>query len=317
MKVPSSRRSVVKAIGLGVGGVAFAGLGATYWARSQQEGPSTTARFGIARGSSVSACAVPTRASRRRELQVAAWLSFATMAPSSHERLLSALEALADSLEARSHPLGLDLSDESPEELAQREAPWLLPIWTAARTIARRCFLAGDRSLAVVVNPAGSPLPSTLASFDPFGKADTHADLRLARFLSWPISAAVRVKTPADTLAALRARSASPKSALALCIDAKVQSVDVTAIERDAALRLHALSTRLSRFARRKCENCESLADVIDALSAGLPVAPALDWLELGSDEAFVVPRLSAVSRRDAFLRELAELSARVVVSGD
>jgi len=296
--------------------VVCAGLGASFWARSRGR-PTKTPRFGIARGSAATGCAPPTQAARQRELQVAAWLSFATMAPSARERLLVALEALADSLEARSHPLGFDLSDESPEELAKREAPWLLPIWTAARTIARRCFLAGDRSLAVLVHAAGAPLPTALASFDPFAEAGTDADLRLARFLSWPISAAVRVRTEANTLSELRERAQSPKSTLALCIDAAVQSVDLATIEADTALRMHTLRTRLSRFARKKCQDCESLADVIDALSAGLPSAPALDWLELGSDEAFVVPRLSAVSRRDVFLRELAELSARVVVSGD
>jgi len=294
--------------------VVFAGLGASYWARSPER-PARTPRFGIARGSAATACALPTQSARQRELQVAAWLAFATMAPSARERLLAALEELADSLEARAHPLGLDLSDESPEELAEREAPWLLPIWTAARTIARRCFLAGDRSLAVLVHGAGAALPTALASFDPFAEAGTDADLRLARFLSWPISAAVRVKTQADTLSKLRARSQSPKSTLALCIDAAVQSVDVATIEADTALRMHTLRTRLSRFARKKCKDCESPADVIDALSGGLPQAPALDWLELGSGEAFVVPRLSAVTRRDAFLRELDELSARVIVN--
>jgi hypothetical protein len=239
------------------------------------------------------------------------------MPPSAHERLLTTLEALADSLEAHAHPLGLDLSDESPEELARREAPWLLPIWTAARTIARRCFLAGDRSLAVVVHPAGVLLPTGQASFDPFREAGTDPQLRLARFLSWPISAAVRVKTDAGTRSALRARSALPTSTLALCIDARAQSVDVTTIEPGTARGMHTLRTRFARFARRKCDDCESLAELIDALSGELPAAPALDWLELGSDEALVVPRLSAVSRRDAFLSEIAELGARVVVGDE
>jgi hypothetical protein len=289
------------------------GLVALYRALSQGTAPARP-RFGIVRGAEAT-CRVPAAAARQRELQVAAWLSFATLGPSAQDRLLLALESLSGSLEARLHPLGFDLLDESPEQIARREAPWLLPIWTAARTISRRCFMSGDRSLCVVVQGDGAPLPSKVASFDPFHPADDDAEQRLARFLCWPISAAVRVRPKARTAGALRERCGASTSTLALVVDGSAQSVDRSLIERDIQRRLQTIRERLSRLAQRKCESCESFSDVIDALSSGLPDAPALDWLELGSGEALAVPRLSAVSQPQAFLRELGELSLPVVAS--
>jgi len=306
----SSRRSVVKALGLCVGAATAGGVGALHWMRAR-ETSAAPLRFGLARGPEA-AWPVPEAAERQRELQVAAWLSFATLGPPAQDRLLTALESLLDSLEARLHPLGVDLLEESPEQIARREAPWLLPIWTAARTIARRSFVAGDRSLAVLVHGAATPLPATLSPFDPFGTTNEDPNLRLARFLCWPISAAVRVKLGAETARRLRERCGAPASRLALVIDNSAQMVDAAAIERATRERLLALQRRLSRLPRRKCQDCESLDEVVSALARGLPEAPALDWLELGSGEALAVPRLRAVSERDAFLRELSELSQRV-----
>ncbi|HEU5072824.1 MAG TPA: hypothetical protein VFU02_01595 [Polyangiaceae bacterium] len=314
MQASSSRRSVVKGIGLGAAAAAGAGLGALYWTRSRGASAASPAspHFVIVRGTDA-VCREPAAEARQRELQVAAWLSFATLVPSGRERLLTALESLLDSIEARLHPLGMDLLDESPEQVARREAPWLLPIWTTARSIARRCFVAGDRSLAVVVQSSGAP-PSPFASFDPFGSEDTARELRLARFLCWPISSAIRVRLSPPTERALRERCGAPRSTFALVIDRALQSVDLSLIAPDLRRRMHALRERLSRLARPKCDGCESFADVIDALTGGLPDAPVLDWLELGSGEALAVPRLSAVSQPGACLGELRELGISVVV---
>jgi len=307
----SSRRSVAKAIGLCAGAATATSLGALFWVRAGEK-PAAPPHFALARGAEV-ACPTLDATARQRELQVAAWLAFATLAPPAQDRLLTALESLLDSLEARLHPLGVDLLDESPEQIARREAPWLLPIWTAARTIARRCFVAGDRSLAVLLQGAATPLPNTLTGFDPFDTTSEDPKLRLARFLCWPISAAVRVKLGNESARALRERCAAPASRLALVIDGSAQTVAASAIQRETRERMRTLKARLSRLARPKCQDCESIDEVINALARGLPDAPALDWLELGSGEALAVPRLRAVPERDAFLRELQELSIPLV----
>jgi len=307
----SSRRSVVKAIGLCSGVAAASTLGALYWMRARDK-PAALPRFALAHGAEVT-CLPPDATARQRELQVAAWLAFATLAPSAQGRLLTALESLLDSLEARLHPLGVDLLEESPEQIARHEAPWLLPIWTAARTIARRCFVAGDHSLVVLVGGVATPLPAAHARFDPFDTTSEDPKLRLARFLCWPISAAVRVKLGTDPARALRERCGAPASKLALVIDGSAQTVDAGAIQRDTRERMQALKERLSRLVRPKCKDCESIDEVVSALARGLPAAPALDWLELGEGEALAVPRLRAVSERDAFLRELEELSIPIV----
>lgn len=313
MAASSSRRSVVKAIGVCAGALAATSLGALYWVRAREQ-PTAPPRFALARGPEV-ACPNRDATARQRELQVAVWLAFATLAPPAQDRLLTALESLLDSLEARLHPLGVDLLDESPEQIARREAPWLLPIWTAARTIARRCFVAGDHSLAVQVQSAATPQTAVLPGFDPFDTTSEDPQLRLARFLCWPISAAVRVKLQAESARALRERCGAPASRLALVIDRSAQTVDPSAIRRDTRERMRGLKKRLARLARPKCKDCESIDEVVNALARGLPDAPALDWLELGSGEALAVPRLRAVSERDAFLRELKELSIPVVAS--
>src|SRR5690606_4312037 len=266
-------------------------------------------RFALARGAKA-VCHTPTPRQRRRELQGAAWLSFATLAPAGQNRLLTAIEAMLDSIEARLHPLGIDLLDESPERIARREAPWPLPTWTAARSITRRCFVAGDSSLAVLVQ-GREPLPSSLSGFDPFSAGADDADQRLARFLCWPISSAVRIRVESGTTRVLRERCGAPASKLALVIDEGMQAVSPTRVPSDALARVRALQERLSHFERSNCDDCESFSEVIAALSEGLPDAPALGWLELSTGEALVVPRLSAVSAQDAFLQELAELAVQ------
>jgi len=262
-------------------------------------------------------CPTPTAEARERELRLAAWLTFGTLASSGRERLLAALESLLDSIEARLHPLGIDLLDESPEQVARREAPWLLPVWTAARAIARRCFVAGDRSLAVLVHNPGTPLPSTLTSFDPFGATDAGAELRLARFLCGPISNAVKIELSPLAETKLRERCATPKSTIALVIDSALQSVTLSRVADGHRQRMQALRKRLSRRPRPKCNACESFADVIDALSSRLPSAPALDWLELGDTQALIVPRLSAVAQRHTYLTELNDLEIPVVAHNE
>jgi len=117
-----------------------------------------------------------------------------------------------------------DLAEETPETLVQHEAPWLLPIWTASRSIARTCFSGGNGMLTVVVNDAKATLPPHFRSVDALDTTEGDSDLRLSRFLAWPITSARRVRaTNSESATALwaqlRGKTCVRQSTVALVID--------------------------------------------------------------------------------------------------
>jgi hypothetical protein len=200
-----------------------------------------------------------------------------------------------------------------------REAPWLLPVWTAARALVRRCFGSGDHALDVLVPSAASPLPQGVRTFAPFSEEVHDPKLKLARFLAWPICSARRVVAPdgwnEDSVwSALRESCQSRPSRFALVIDRATQTVRPRELFAEEQLtRLRALRSRLLELKHPHCNvECSIFSELMGALREGLPTPPALPWLDLGTREALVVPRLSAVSSPDVFASELARVMQHV-----
>jgi hypothetical protein len=248
---------------------------------------------------------------RERELRTAAWLTFATLNSEARSKLLDIIDEVLDSLEAQSHPLGYDLAEESPEALVRHEAPWLLPVWTAARSIARTCFSGSNGMLTVVVNEAKSTLPPHFRTVDAHDTTEGDSDLRLSRFLAWPITTARRVRvTNSDAAAALwahfRSKTWVRESTVALVIDKATQNANVASLAgMEMTLRLIAMQARMRRWKNVECKGCDWLSSTLLAWSKGLPSAPVLLWLDLRDTEAWVVPRLGTLSQPDRFASEI------------
>lgn len=277
--------------------------------------PTRTIRLGLLRTEPPHWCTTPE--ARERELAVAAWLTFASLAPQRRRELVEAVEGALDSLEARTQPLGIDLADEPPEQALRRLSPWLLPVWTAARSLAKGCFISGDRKLTVMVTTASqAPAPGTV-SFDPWQSAAPTGDVRLAQFLAWPIARARRVRAtsnePATAWRELRERAGNTGSSIALIVERTAQQVDARSLTTtDERAELAALRARFARLRSRR-HSPETLSDLWLALAGDLPRAPALPWLELAPGQALVVPTLSA-SADATRLREEIERCRAIVL---
>jgi hypothetical protein len=271
-------------------------------------------RFGphlaFGRGTIEQYCGDADGSKREHELRTAAWLTFATLNSEARSKLLDLIDAVLDSLEAQSHPLVYDLAEETPEALVRHEAPWLLPIWTASRSIARTCFSGGNGMLTVVVNDAKATLPPHFRSVDALDTTEGDSDLRLSRFLAWPITSARRVRaTNSESATALwaqlRAKTWVRQSTVALVIDKATQNADVASLVGvQMASRLIAMQARMHRWKNVDCKGCDMLSSALLAWSKGPPAAPVLPWLDLRETEAWVVPRLGALSQPERFASE-------------
>jgi hypothetical protein len=312
----NSRRNVVKTAILGALVVALACLalfGKSRMSRQSANGSDERPgpRLAFGRDATQQLCAKLDGSAQERELRTAAWLTFATLSSDGRAKLLDLIEELLDSLEAQRHPFGHDLAEETPEALVRREAPWLLPVWTASRSIAQTCFVGGDGVLTVVVADAKRPLPPHFRSFDAFDRTEGDSDLRLSRFLAWPITTDRRVSTTdrnaAMTLwAQLRSRTCARESSIALVVDQATQRADIAAlVGSETTSRVTAIQARLGRCRQVECRGCEMLSAAMLAWSKGPPPAPVLPWLDLRAGEALVVPRLGALSQPERFAAEL------------
>lgn len=124
----------------------------------------------------------------------AAWLRWVTLSRVGQTRLLDVLEAVADSFEARLHPLAVDLSEEPPETSLSREASWFIPSWTTAKQLVRSCFVSPDEATVVITPPLDGRFPPHTQTFDPWARVGANPLERQARFLSWPISSSIYLK---------------------------------------------------------------------------------------------------------------------------
>jgi hypothetical protein len=316
--VLSSRRSVVSSLAL----AALSGIGIGFWG-TQSHGPATSARppptlpmgfrrgaFGPVRDQSESDASI--------ELRVALWLTFASISAVRQEEVLDAIEEAITSLDARLNPFAIDLSGYSPEQVLRRVVPWLLPPWTAARSLARSWFASGDGALTVVLPTKGVPLPEAFRSLDGWDRTDSSLDAQQARFLAWATCFAERRRFLNASLCSeargkLRILAGDVKSTIALVVDRQVQSVSATSGFSSATQTRLAALQQDCRRALPHTKRFEAIGPLCSAIASGLPPAPILPWLELEDHELLVVPRLGALARLDEFSREIEAVGAGTV----
>jgi hypothetical protein len=155
---------------------------------------------------------------------------------------------------------------------------------------------------------------SSLQSDPPFDSSfeveanEEHAEARTARFLAWPIGLGARVRSTdaAATWPRLRERAESLSSNIALVIDEAVLGVQRTLVWDTATeLRVVELRQRCAHLGEHADRVDGRLRKLLQALTSAPPSAKALPWLELGANEAWIVPRLGSLHRIEQLAREL------------
>lgn len=234
------------------------------------------------------------------------------------ELVAAVAEWLADA-EARHDPLTIDLDEEPPAPLEGVRA-WFLPVWNAATALeARRWAVAGaNMQVSVVRDASGSSGGArTFRAWD----TPTERDSLMvgARFAAWPVTHARvvdagRPEVLARFEAAAKIRLCDPASRVGLLVDRSMLDRSDPCPELGEIRALAHRARRLaSRFARSES----------DVLARGLlehapqsePATTVKDWLDLGANEALVLPRLGALASSASFDEELRNLRAAALMT--
>jgi hypothetical protein len=213
-------------------------------------------------------------------------------------------------MEARHHPLVVDLTDEASPPL-ERVRGWFLPIWNAASALeAGRWRLPGrELEVATVVEGASSGGVRAFRAWDDASDRDSLIDA--ARFAAWPITHArlVDARTPgqlASVTSALRKRLCDSDSCVALFVDRASLDRAEPSGAFEAVRKLAERAVRLARAAAPEID--PDLRSLLEHLPPAEPPTTLKSWLDLGVSELLVVPRLGSLARRSEFEAELRTL---------
>src|SRR5262249_30327970 len=118
----------------------------------------------------------------------------------------------------------VDLVEDDVDAVLRRNQPWLLPIVTASSALLARSYEAPDGFGVEVLGRGAAP-----SSDDVPARGSERDDplARRARFLAWPASRSLVIRTP-NTVAAtrlddrLRPACSDPESALALVVNRRM-----------------------------------------------------------------------------------------------
>jgi hypothetical protein len=194
---------------------------------------------------------------------------------------------------------GLDADEDRAAALASVRAGDLLPVLTAAATLAAGAWASPALGMTARAIAARGAAPADLPAW---GAAEpASSQIEHLRFTAWALTrAAVIGVAPGRASAAreqLAARAVSPASAIALfCSGAKIPP--------------RRPEPALDKF----CEQADPgapLSALVCALAKGSDGAPALPaWLDLANDEWMVVPKLGTLSSPERFAAEVSEIAS-------
>jgi hypothetical protein len=211
-----------------------------------------------------------------------------------------------DDMEARHHPLVVDLTEGSSPPL-ERIRGWFLPIWNAACALDVRRWRLPSRELEVAI--ASTRNVRAFRAWE--DGADRDSLIVAARFAAWPVTSArlVDARTPEQMArfeSALRKRLCDPDSCLALFVDRTSLDRTEPCADFDAVRKL---AERARRFARAAPSEIDpELRSLLEHLPPVEPPTTLTSWLDLRACEVLVVPRLGALARRAEFDAELRTL---------
>jgi len=215
--------------------------------------------------------------------------ALASLTPLERAALASALDELAKRLEARANPLDMDLDDAPPEAEIESAARYLLPAFTAARSLTSGVWLSEDGFAARAVRRC----PDGASCVRLYGDDATTPEQRRARFLAWPLASAAILRAR-DGASAERAANGARASLvrtdtrIALIVsgrDLRAGSVDWAELRESAQ--------RVLRSSRESAgPGTRALAMLAEPPAHG-DLAP---FLALADDEVLVVPRMGAIA---------------------
>jgi hypothetical protein len=246
-------------------------------------------------------------------------LAIRALPPPRRIELVGEVDSWLSIAEARAHPFVEDLEEgASPLEGVRA---WLLPVWNSACALLRNRFPVPGRNAWVTPSRPGAMARSgkMWAAWTDNAEQARDAEGELARFAAWAISHALLVdcgslETTADAARRVQARLCEPESSIGVFALHPQWTV-----ERSTPFdEIRALAERGRRLAARTRLSGQSAAphgtdprggDLLTALLADVPTAePAADlerWIELRPTEMLVVPRLGAIAKPAALVREL------------
>jgi hypothetical protein len=225
------------------------------------------------------------------------WLALATLSPARRSSLLDEIEAAVASVEARSNPLLVDFIEDDLGAVIRRNQRWLLPVCNAASALLASSYEGPDGFRVQVLAPNAPTTPGDVPARkrEPEGARE-----RRARFLAWPASRSVTVRTQsaqgARRLEAdLRDACADAESSIALVVDRRL----LHGIGPEA--RLDAILGRLAK-APGRVQGDGDLPLVPTTPAHGVSISP---WIVLEQNEFLVVPKLGALSPPSRFDSEI------------
>jgi hypothetical protein len=242
-------------------------------------------------------------------------LALSSMSAGERARVLDVMSYATARLEARLAPWGEDLADDQGDAVAElkREMAVYMPSLTAARELDRGSWRSPDLEVRVAVSCAEAapedrcvpawPLPLDAGMGDGASRA---------RFLAWAVTSPALVEfrdaSALETSARqLRERTSLRASTLALVLterDLALQPVAERAALQEAALRL----------GRAMAANGGRESTHLESLGRASPSGRVAPWLHLSPTELLVLPRLSAIAQRVAFVHEIEERSTGIVL---
>jgi hypothetical protein len=233
-------------------------------------------------------------------------LALGTLAPDELASLRRALEDLETHLEARANPMVEDLGDGDPTAALALLVRRFLPALTACDAIAsrRRAAPEGTFVVAVAARCDAATADGGVACVPLWKPAPPEAWVERARFLEWPLAAAIVLgfADAADARrasAALRARSRDAASRIALALDD-----DDLAGSHDAGVdEVRAVAARVLALAARDRSVDTRILELVAREPP--PDARRIPWMRLDAEEVLVVPRLGALQAVAAFVREV------------
>ncbi len=289
--MPITRRAFLG----GMTAAAGAAVAPTFWAEPIRVRPAHRAPGPVLR---VQNAEPSSEAQQADEDRRAAWLLLACMDAGERARVADRLEGAIASEQARRSPLLFDLGGERLEDVLREESQRVLPAWTAARSLSATRWLVPGTSVGVLAQPGALARAGDVRGSDEGPEPRDPWKARV-RFAAWPVTRAVRLSSPdresTERLAAsLRVRACEPASTVGLVVG--------------GALGLPGVEVERWREIGRAADRAE-LSAALSSLSVGLAAGPPEHllpaWLLLEPEDLWVVPRMAALARSDAFREEV------------
>lgn len=232
----------------------------------------------------------------------AARIAVRSMARAQQEELAEELVTLRSRLEVRTNPLAEDLEDAPLTASLERVARDHAPALSVTSALASRRIAAPERTTVVAISDR---CPESAKRGDARLRclrawSDSPQDGRAA-FFAWPAVtvAVIRVQGAEEVAERLRSRARSADSSMAIVLTATDTQVSRTT----HAERVRRLAKEALDAAHHDDALDPSLVEHLAAEGNGALVP----WLHLEPGEVAVWPKMSALSRLDAFARETEE----------